>query len=152
MVGFGRIVERDGSDFSKVSSVVYGTIGLATEMPDVGREWSQIIQAHGYSVTEATVRGPLPIRRVDLWVVVLDPRTAPSRMTLWLRQFAERVVLVTPHLQAGQSLAERVPSLCLVCAPLQARTGISDVLALARTISSGLVTLTSPSQVHPCSH
>lgn len=130
---------------------MYGTIGLATEMPAVGREWSQIIQAHGYRVAETTVRGPLPPRRVDLWVVVLDPRTTPSRMTLWLRQLDERVVLVTPHLQAGQSLAEWVPSLCLVCAPLQARTGLSDVLALAHTISRGLVTLASPSQVHPCS-
>lgn len=133
-----------------VSSVVYGTIGLATELPEVGREWSQIIQAHGYSVAVTTVRGPLPARRVDLWVVVLNPRTAPSRIALWLRQLTERVVLVTPHLQAGQSLADWVPSMSLVCAPLQARTGLADVLALAQTISSGAVTLTTSSQVHSC--
>lgn len=130
--------------------MVYGTIGLVTEAPGVDREWSQIIQAHGYRVAETTVRGPLPAQRVDLWVVVLDPRTAPRRVTLWLRQLAGRVVLVTPHLQAGQSLADLVPSLCLVCAPLQAHTGLADVLALAQTISNGVVTLTTSPEVHPC--
>lgn len=127
-----------------------GTIGLATELPEVGREWAQIIQSRGYSVAQTIVRGPLPGRRVDLWLVILDPRTAPSRIALWLRQIAERVVLVTPHLQAGQSLATWVPSLSLVCAPLQASTGLADVLALAETITSGSVTLNSPSQVHLC--
>ena len=127
-----------------------GTIGLATEMLEVGHEWAQIIQAHGYSVAQTTVRGPLPARRVDLWVVVLNPDTAPGRITLWLRQLAERTVLVTPHLQAAQRLAAVAPCLSLVCAPLPVRTGLSDVLAIAQTISSGVVTLSSPSQVNLC--
>jgi hypothetical protein len=86
-----------------------GTIGLATELPEVGREWAQIIQSRGYSVAQTIVRGPLPGRRVDLWLVILDPHGAEP-IALWLRQIAERVVLVTPHLQAGQSLATWVPS------------------------------------------
>ena len=128
-----------------------GTIGLATEMLEVGHEWAQIIQAHGYSVAQTTVRGPLPARQVDLWVIVLDPRTAPGRITLWLRQLAERTVLVTPHLQAAQRLAAAAPCLSLVCAPLPARTGLSDVLALAQTISSGIVTVSNPPQATPLS-
>lgn len=127
-----------------------GTIGLAAELPDVGQEWATTIAARGYRVAQTTVRGPILARRVDLWVVVLDPRTAPNRVALWLRQLAGRIVLVTPHLQAGQNLATWVPGLSLVCAPLQARTSLSDVLALAQTISSGMVTLAAPSQVHVC--
>lgn len=121
--------------------MTWGTIGLATEMPDVGHEWATTIEARGYCVAQTTVRGPLPCKRIDLWIVVLDPRTVPGRSALWLRHLAARIVLVTPHLQAGQSLATWVPSLRLVCAPVQARSGLTDVLALAQTISSGIVTL-----------
>jgi len=126
------------------------TIGLVTEQPMMGAEWAGLIQACGYSVYGTGIRTPLPTQQIDLWLVILDPRTAPSRVALWLRQMRSRIVLVTPHLQAGQSLATWVPSLCLVCAPLQARDGINDVLALAQSISSGMITLSTPTQVHLC--
>jgi hypothetical protein len=128
-----------------------GTIGLATETPAGGHAWAPIIRRHGYRVVPMTVRGPLPEVRLDLVVVVLDPRTAPTRLILWLRQLVARIVLVTPQLPCAQSLAGVVPSLCIACDPLQARTGLADVLALAQTISRGLLTLPAPSQVYPCS-
>jgi hypothetical protein len=114
-----------------------------------GREaWARRVAELGYQAVLAPLRSP-PLD-VDLWVVILDAHTLPISVAFWLRQIRERIVLVTPHLQAGQSLAQIVPALCLVCAPHQARSGVADVLALAGSISSGMIALASPAQVPLC--
>jgi hypothetical protein len=126
--------------------MVAEAVGLATELPHVAREWAQLLYVRDIGVVHASVRGALPDASAGLWLVVLDARTVPSRAGLWLRQLPERVVLVTPHLHAAQGLASWVPSLRLVCAPPYARSCIGDVLALARSLSGGVVALTGPSQ------
>jgi len=128
------------------------TIGVVTEELETGEEWAQLIAPRGYNVYCTRLRAALPAKGVHLWLVILDPRTSPNYVAIWLRHIKERIVLVTPHLQAGQSLAGWVPSLCLVCTPYHARNGLSDALALAESISGGMITLTMPSQVHLCSH
>jgi hypothetical protein len=125
-------------------------IGLATEYWETGDAWGRRIVARGYSVARTDVRAPLPALPVDLWLVILDPRTAPGRVAMWLRPLTARIVLVTPHLQAGQSLAHWVPALCLVCTPAQAASGMDDVLALAQSMTGGLLTLTTPLQAPRC--
>jgi hypothetical protein len=128
------------------------TIGVVTEGLETSEEWAQLVATCGYNVYATTIHEALPPHTAHLWLVILDPRTAPNRVAMWLRHIRERVVLVTPHVRAGQSLAHWVPALSLVCMPSHARNGMSDVLALAESISSGLITLSMPSQVHSCSH
>ena len=125
-------------------------IGIVAEEPAVSAEWARLVEARGYNAYRASVREVHPAHQIHLWLVILDPRTAPSRVAFRLRHLTERIVLITPHLQAGQYLANWVPTLSLVCAPCQARAALDDVLSLAQSMSGGVVTLTSPAQVSLC--
>lgn len=118
------------------------TLGVVTETAGEGHEWAALIARRGYVTVPTLLRAPLPPTRIDGWFVILSPRTLPNRVALWLRALTSRIVLVTPHLTAGQHLASWVPSLSMVCDPAYAREGLADILALLPSLSSGVITLT----------
>ncbi|NNJ12199.1 hypothetical protein EKD04_017860 [Chloroflexales bacterium ZM16-3] len=126
------------------------TIAVAADSAAGRAAWARRVTELGAQPIPVPLRSPLPTDHVDLWVVILDAHTLPISIAFWLRQIRARIVLITPHLPAGQSLAQIVPALCLVCAPPQASAGIADVLALAESIRSGVIALTLPAQVSLC--
>lgn len=124
-------------------------IGIATENHSQSAEWAQIIGCFGHRVYRILIGSPLPEHQVHLWLVIPNPRTAPNRFAFWLRRISERIVLVTPHMAAGQYLASWAPSLSLVSAPQVARTALGDVLALAHSTGCYLAAQ-GIAQVHSC--
>lgn len=122
------------------------TIAVAAADAAARAAWVRQVASLGYQVVAMPLRSPPPAPPVDLWVVMLDVATPPLSLAFWLRQIRGRIVLVTPHLHAGQALAALVSALCLVCTPERAASGLADLLALATTIHSGMIALTMPTQ------
>jgi hypothetical protein len=116
-------------------------IGIATTSDTDAAPWAAAMTAQGYTVAQTEIRGHIPDAPVDLWVIDLDAHTPPNAIALWVRRLAGRIVLITPHLQAGQQLAEWVPALAVVCAPAIAATALRDLLLLTPAMAGGCTVL-----------
>ena len=77
----------------------------------------------------------------NCWLVVLDPRHSPVPLKFWLKQLPGPLVLVTPHLVAGQTLCGWLPNLKIICHPVRAATALPEVLSMALALNHGTLVL-----------
>lgn len=105
--------------------------------PHLQTNWSASLVQAGYDILPCPLEAAVPARVPNVWVVALDARHQPVRLSLWLGQLPVPLVLITPHLTPGQLLCGHVPYLRLVCHPLGALNGIGALVEMAHTIRSG---------------
>lgn len=111
-------------------------VALSTT-PHLRTNWSASLLQAGYDILSYPLEAAVPERLPTVWVVALDARHQPVRLSLWLGQLPVPVVLITPHLTPAQLLCGCVPNLRLVCHPLGALDGIGALVEMSHTIQSG---------------
>lgn len=105
--------------------------------PYVRTDWSASLIQAGHAILPCHLHGAVPDQVPDVWVVALDARHQPVRLSFWLGQIRVPLVLITPHLIPAELLCRRVPLLRLICHPLGAMNGLGALVEMAHTIRSG---------------
>ena len=118
------------------------SLTVAVSTPSYVRtDWCLRLAQAGHVILACALHSAMPHQRPDLWVVALDARHQPQRLSFWLQQLPVPLLLITPHLTAAELLCPRVPNLCLICHPLAAIDDLSAVVELAQAIRCGTVIL-----------
>ena len=104
------------------------------------REWRDMIQAQGHTVTTLPVGAPAS-RDVDACVILnLEPADLHAH-PVWLAALAAPTLLITTALASAQSLCRRFPLLRVACHPSRAALMLGDLLQMTLDVRAGAIAL-----------
>lgn len=118
------------------------TIGLAVRK-DRGFWLGELRSYNPPRIVEAPFGGEVPQTPVEAWLVVPGSINYAA-YGRWLRTLRAPIVLITTQTQAAAQLAPAIPSLALICHPLQAGYNLLDLLFLASRRTAGVRVIDAP--------
>lgn len=112
-------------------------LGVVITARDADR-WRTLVQTLPMVVRQGNLReslSPSP----SIWLIVLNPRTAPVQVAPWIATLGAPTVLVTPQIRAAQTIAPHVAPLVVVAKPADVTTPaqLQHVVTMAPAVRSG---------------
>ena len=105
------------------------------------REWRDLLQAQGHTVTTLPIGTPPASRDVDACVILnLEPADLLS-YRVWLATLAAPTLLITTALASAQSLCQRFPLLRVACHPSRAALMLGDLIQMTLDVRAGAIVL-----------